>query len=129
MRGRAKAEQVQSDAEGEQPTAFAMRLKTAQALALQARIVLAYAEGVDDKISASQKCVTPQAVSKCRARFAEWLLDGLLDALQASAPCTIEDAKVASRSPSASRFSGCVWPQHETMRTSRFESVIAFDFA
>jgi methyl-accepting chemotaxis protein len=45
MRGRPKAPLVLSESEREQLTALTMRRKTAQALALRARIVLACAEG------------------------------------------------------------------------------------
>ena len=69
MRGRPKAELVLTDAEHEQLTALTLRRKTAQALALRARIVLACAEGIDNKVVTSRQRVTPQTVSKWRARF------------------------------------------------------------
>jgi transposase len=94
MRGRPKSELVLSEAEREQLVAFTLRRKTAQALALRARIVLACADGVDNKIVASQQRVSPQTVCKWRARFVEQRLDGLLDAPRSGAPRTIEDAKV-----------------------------------
>lgn len=94
MRGRPKAELVLSDEEHEQLVALTLRRKTAQALALRARIVLACAEGVDNKIVASRQRVTPQTVSKWRARFVEQRLDGLLDAPRPGAPRTIQDAQV-----------------------------------
>ena len=71
MRGRPKAELVLTQDEHEQLTALTLRRKTAQALALRARIVLACAEGVDNKLVASRQRVTPQTVSKWRARFVE----------------------------------------------------------
>ena len=77
MRGRPKAELALTQDEHEQLTALTLRRKTAQALALRARIVLACAEGVDSKIVASRQRVTPQTVSKWRARFVEHRLDGL----------------------------------------------------
>jgi transposase len=94
MRGRPKAQLVLSDDEREQLTALTLRRKTAQALALRARIVLACAAGVDNKIVASRQRVTPQTVSKWRARFVEHRLDGLLDAPRPGAPRTIEDTQV-----------------------------------
>jgi len=94
MRGRPKAQLVLSDDEREQPTALTLRRKTAQALALRARIVLACAEGVDNKSVAGRQRVTPQTVSKWRARFVEHRLDGLLDAPRPGAPRTIEDTPV-----------------------------------
>ena len=94
MRGRPKAELVLTDAEHEQLTALTLRRKTAQALALRARIVLACAEGIDNTVVASRQRVTPQTVSKWRARFVEDRLDGLLDAPRPGAPRTIDDSRV-----------------------------------
>ncbi len=94
MRGRPKAQLVLSQSDHEQLIALTMRRKTAQALALRARIVLACAEGVDNKMVATRQRVTPQTVSKWRARFVEHRLDGLLDAPRPGAPRSIEDAHV-----------------------------------
>src|SRR5438105_6829307 len=94
MRGRPKAQLVLTENEREQLTALTLRRKTAQALALRARIVLACADGGDNKIVASRQRVTPQTVSKWRARFVEHRLDGLLDAPRPGAPRTIEDTQV-----------------------------------
>jgi transposase len=55
------------------------RAKTAQALALRARIVLACADGADNKTVAQQLGVWPQTVGKWRARFVTDRLDGLAD--------------------------------------------------
>lgn len=94
MRGRPKAELVLSDAEREQLTALTLRRKTAQALALRARIVLACAAGQTNNAVAARQRVTKQTVSKWRARFVEHRLDGLLDAPRPGAPRTIDDARV-----------------------------------
>ena len=94
MRGRPKAQLMLTQAEQEQLTAMTLRRKTAQALALRARIVLACAGGMDNKAVASRQRVTPQTVSKWRARFVEQRLDGLLDAPRPGAPRTIDDARV-----------------------------------
>jgi len=109
MRGRPKAELVLSDAEREQLTALTLRRKTAQALALRARIVLACAEGVDNKVVASRQRVTPQTVSKWRARFVEHRLDGLLDAPRPGAPRTFSPIQPAcsTQSPSTIHISPC----------------------
>ena len=94
MRGRPKAELVLTEAEHEQLTALTLRRKTSQALALRARIVLTCAAGIDNKVVASRQRVTPQTVSKWRARFVERRLDGLLDSPRPGAPRTIDDARV-----------------------------------
>lgn len=54
MRGRPKARLVLSESEREQLNALTLRRKTAQALALRARIVLACADGVDNKVVAAR---------------------------------------------------------------------------
>jgi transposase len=94
MSGRPKAPLVLSESEREQLVALTMRRKTAQALALRARIVLGCADGGDNKAVAVRQRVTPQTVSKWRARFVEQRLDGLLDAPRPGAPRTIADARV-----------------------------------
>ena len=94
MRGRPKTQLVLTPVELEQLTALTLRRKTAQALALRARIVLACAQGTDNKVVASRQRVTPQTVSKWRARFVQDRLDGLLDAPRSGAPRTIDDARV-----------------------------------
>jgi len=94
MSGRPKAQLVLSKTEREQLEALTLRRKTAQALALRARIVLSCADGADNKVVAARQRVTPQTVSKWRARFVEHRLDGLLDAPRPGAPRTIDDARV-----------------------------------
>jgi transposase len=94
MRERPKAQLVLTESEREQLTAWTLRRKTAQALALRARIVLACADGVANKAVAARQHVTPQTVSKWRARFVEHRLDGLLDAPRPGAPRSIGDARV-----------------------------------
>lgn len=84
MSGRPKATLVLTDAERDE----------LKALALRARIVLACADGQDNKVVAARQRVTPQMVSKRRARFVERRLDGLLDAPRSGAPRTIDDARV-----------------------------------
>jgi hypothetical protein len=50
---------------------YTQRRKTAQALALRARIVLDCAAGLSNKAVAARERVTPQTVGKWRRRFAE----------------------------------------------------------
>ena len=83
-----------TETERQDLVALTLRRKTAQALALRARILLACADGQDNKAVASRQRVVPQTVCKWRARFAEHRLDGLLDAPRSGAPRTIADARV-----------------------------------
>ena len=64
MSGRPKATLVLTDTEREELKALTLRRKTAQALALRAHIVLACAEGQDNKVVATRQRVIPQMVSK-----------------------------------------------------------------
>lgn len=94
MRGRPKAELVLSQSEREQLVALTMRRKTAQAMALRARIVLSCADGMENKAVAVKLRTSQQTVSKWRARFVTDRLDGLLDAPRPGAPRSIADAQV-----------------------------------
>ena len=96
MRGRPKAELILSAPERAELEALALRRKTAQALALRARIVLACANGNDNKQVAARLNVTQQTVGKWRNRFVGHRLDGLLDAPRPGAPRTIEDGHVSA---------------------------------
>ncbi|MGF6968282.1 hypothetical protein OKW43_005310 [Paraburkholderia sp. WC7.3g] len=60
MSGRPKAKLELREAECEQLMALTMRRKTAQAAALRARIVLACADGIDNKTVAAKLRVTQQ---------------------------------------------------------------------
>jgi len=75
---------------------YTQRRKTAQALALRARIVLACASGLSNKAVAARERVTAQTVGKWRRRFVEHGLDGLLDEPRPGVPRKIDDAKVES---------------------------------
>ncbi len=70
------------------------RRKTAQALALRARIVLACAEPSPNREVARRLRVAPQTVGKWRSRFVERRLDGLLDEPRPGAPRQLTDAKI-----------------------------------
>ena len=94
MRGRPRAQLVPGEPERGQLMASTLRRKTAQAPALRARIVPACADGIGNKTVAARQRVTPQTVSKWRARFVEQHLDGLLDAPRTGAPRSIDDARV-----------------------------------
>src|SRR5215510_4763784 len=75
---------------------YTHRRKTAQALALRARIVLGCASGLSNKAVAARERVTVQTVGKWRRRFAERGLDGLLDEPRPGVPRKIDDATVES---------------------------------
>jgi transposase len=93
-RGRAKAELVLSDEERETLTRWARRPKSAQALALRCRIVLACAEGKTNQQVAAEQGVNQATVGKWRARFVAHRLDGLHDEPRPGAPRRIYDADV-----------------------------------
>jgi transposase len=70
------------------------RAKTAQALALRARIVLSCATGQPSKTVAAHLGVRSQTVGKWRNRFLRCRLDGLLDEPRPGAPRKIGDEEV-----------------------------------
>ena len=73
---------------------WASRRKTAQALAMRARIVLTAATGVNASETARQLKLHLQTVSKWRRRYAERGVDGLLDEPRPGQPRKITDADV-----------------------------------
>lgn len=73
---------------------MARRSRTAPQPARRARIVLACAEGLDNKTVARKLRVSPATVGKWRARFVRDRLDGLHDEPRPGAPRTVSDAKV-----------------------------------
>jgi len=73
---------------------WARRPKTAQALALRARILLRCAEGFDNRAVAVEMGITGQTVGKWRSRFIEKRLEGLLDEPRPGAPRQIRDEDV-----------------------------------
>lgn len=93
-RRRPKSELVLREAEREQLLIWSRRPKTAQALALRSRIILACSTGAENQAVAAQLKITRQTVCKWRGRFLKMRLDGLLDAPRTGAPRTIDDAQV-----------------------------------
>jgi transposase len=73
---------------------WARRPKTAQALALRAKIILACATGKPNGVVASQVRVRQQTVGKWRSRFLDRGLEGLLDEPRPGTPRRISDADV-----------------------------------
>lgn len=94
MGRKAKGELVLTEAERLELEALTLRRKTAQAMALRARIVLACAEGLENKVVAARQRVSKHTVGKWRSRYVEQRLDGLLDAPRSGAPRTISDVHV-----------------------------------
>jgi len=99
--GRPKAELVLTDEEREQLVRWSRRRKSSQALALRSRIVLACADGVDNKAVAAQLGCAAATVGKWRGRFVAHRLDGLTDEPRPGRPAVIsadqvEDVVVAT---------------------------------
>src|SRR5438045_4241949 len=85
---------VLSEAERRTLENWAKRRRTAQGLALRARIVLACADGGPNLAVAARLGVNRGTVSKWRARFLRKRLDGLGDEPRPGVPRTITDAQV-----------------------------------
>ena len=83
-----------TDGEREQLEAWARRPKSAQALAVRSRIVLAAAEGAKNTQIAEDLRITRPMVTKWRNRFAEDRLDALVDEPRPGRPRTVTDAQV-----------------------------------
>ena len=83
-----------SDEERSVLEAWPRRRKTAQALALRARIVLAAAGHLTNQEIAELEGVSRPTVTKWRNRFAAKRLEGLLDEPRPGRPRTITDEQV-----------------------------------
>jgi transposase len=93
-RGRPLSELDVTEADREVLLRWAERPRTAQALALRARIVLAAADGRPNTAIATDERVTPRTVGKWRRRFQQLGPEGLLDEPRPGAPRTIGDDRV-----------------------------------
>jgi len=99
--GRPKADLVLTEAERAELQRWARRAKTAQYLAMRARIVLACAEGTPSTRVATDLGISMTAVTRWRTRFIAARLDGLLDEPRPGRPPSIlldqvEDVVVAT---------------------------------
>jgi transposase len=83
-----------TDAECDELERWTRRQKTAQALALRARIVLLAAAGTSNTEIAAKLGVSGATVGKWRQRFLQRRTDGLLDEPRPGVPRTISDAQV-----------------------------------
>src|SRR6266540_1514773 len=92
--GRPKAELTLSDDERATLQRWARRAKSSQALALRARIVLACAEGHDNKQTAVMLRCHEDTVGKWRRRFIAKRLDGMSDEPRPGQKPTITDEQV-----------------------------------
>lgn len=84
-----------SDGERRELEGLARRRKTAQGLARRARIVLAAAEGLQNKAIVARLGIDANTVSKWRRRFAERRCAGLHDEPRSGAPRKIGDEAIA----------------------------------
>ncbi|HEX5597874.1 MAG TPA: IS630 family transposase [Micromonosporaceae bacterium] len=87
--GRRKAELVLSEAERAQLARWSRRAKTAQYLALRARIVLRCAEGGSNKQIAAELGIGAATVNRWRARFIADRMEGLADEPRVGRPPSI----------------------------------------
>src|SRR3954453_19209704 len=94
MAGRRLEALMLTDAERSELTALAARPKTAQALAQRARIILACAEGLENKAVSRQLGVHAMTLGKWRRRFLDQRVEGLRDEPRPGTPRTIDDARI-----------------------------------
>ena len=95
-RGRVAAVAIElSDGERRELEGLARRRKTAQGLARRAQIVLAAAEGLQNKAIVARLGIDANTVSKWRRRFAERRCAGLYDEPRPGAPRKIGDEAIA----------------------------------
>src|SRR5918995_106221 len=85
-----------SEAERAELQGWSRRRRTAQGLALRARIVLRAAAGLSNTAIADELGIAKHTVGKWRERFARLRTDGLLDEPRPGAPRRIGDEQVAA---------------------------------
>jgi transposase len=92
--GRPKVALILTDDERVRLDSLAHRSRTAPPLARRARIILACAEGHDNKAVAKRLRMSQTTVCKWRARFVRERLDGLYDEPRPGAPRQISDEQI-----------------------------------
>jgi transposase len=92
--GRPKKPLEITDEEREKLRVIALRPKSAQAMAMRARIVLSCGQGMSNSEIAGKLHITGATVGKWRERFRELRLDGLLDEPRVGAPRKITDRQI-----------------------------------
>ena len=95
--GRPMTQLILDDTERETSDRWVRRLKTAQVLALRARMILAWPEGAEirpRRTVAAQLGVSDEPVGKWPARFPELRLDGLSDEPRSGRPRAVTDDDV-----------------------------------
>ena len=92
--GRPKQSLTITEEERERLESLAHRARTQPALARRARVVLACAEGLDNKAVAKKLRCALGTVGKWRARFLQARLEGLYDEPRPGAPRKVSDAEV-----------------------------------
>jgi len=85
---------VLSETERAELSALAARRKTAQALAMRARIVLLAGDGTANKEIAAKLDIDPATVGKWRRRFLADRQEGLRDEPRSGAPRKVDDARI-----------------------------------
>jgi transposase len=94
MAGRRLEALMLMEAERSELTGLAARPKTAQALAQRARIILACAAGLENKVVSRQLGVPAMTVGKWRRRCLDQRVARLRDEPRSGAPRTIDDARL-----------------------------------
>lgn len=94
MAGRRLEALTLTEAEQSELTVLAGRPKTAQALAQRARIILACAEGLENKAVSRQLDVHAMTVGKWRRRFLDQRVEGLRDEPRPGTPRTVDDERI-----------------------------------
>jgi transposase len=92
--GRPKVALILTEDERRRLDSLAHRSRSAPHVARRARIILACADGADNKVVARRLHVTPATVCKWRGRFIRQRLDGLYDEPRPGAARTVTDDQV-----------------------------------